>query len=145
MISASWQIQIDKPAEEIFDYVADLDHEPEWNPDVSNIVKETDGDIGLGTVYTEDFGRIGMCTSTIDVFDRPSHLGFDARNSKCDVIVRFQFVPAGEGSTAVGCDVDLTFKGAMKLLAPMMAGKVRKSIETERAPALKSAVEARTA
>ncbi len=33
----------------------------------------------------------------------------------------------------------------MKFLAPLMAGKVRKSIETERGPALKSAVEARAA
>ena len=142
MISASWQIEIGRPAEEIFDYIADLDHEPEWNPDASNIVKKTDGEIGLGTVYTEDFARIGMCTSTIDVFDRPSELGFDARNPKCDAVVRFHFAPSGEGSTAVSCDVDLTFKGAMKLFAPLMAGKIRKGIETERGPALKAAAEA---
>ena len=36
MISASWQIEIDKPPEEVFDFVADLSHEPEWNPDASS-------------------------------------------------------------------------------------------------------------
>jgi polyketide cyclase/dehydrase/lipid transport protein len=145
MISASWQIQIDKPPEQVFDYVADLDSEPEWNPDTSNIVKKTDGDVGLGTVFTEEFERIGTCTTTIDVFERPSNLGFDARNPKCDALVRFHFVAAAEDSTTVSCDVDLAFKGTMKFLAPLMAGKVRKSIETERGPALKRAVEARAA
>ncbi len=143
MISASWQIQIDKPADEVFDFVADLNYEPKWNPEATNIVKKTEGEVGLGTVYTEDFARIGMCTTTIDVFDRPADLGFDARNPKCDALVRFHFVPAGEGATTVSCNVDLTFKGTMKLIAPLMAGKVRKSIETERGPALKNAVEAR--
>ncbi len=76
----------------------------------------------------------GCAPRRIDVFDRPSDLGFDARNPKCDALVRFHFVPAGEGATTVSCDVDLTFKGAMKFVAPLMAGKVRKSIETERGP-----------
>jgi hypothetical protein len=52
LISASWQIEIVKPPEEVFDYIADLDHEPEWSPDSSNIAKKTDLAIGLGTVYT---------------------------------------------------------------------------------------------
>ena len=45
MIHASWQARIDRPVEEVFDYVADLANEPQWNPDASNVVRTTDGAI----------------------------------------------------------------------------------------------------
>jgi uncharacterized protein YndB with AHSA1/START domain len=39
VIRGSWTTEIPRPPEEVFDYVADLDNEPEWNPGVSNVVK----------------------------------------------------------------------------------------------------------
>jgi hypothetical protein len=141
VISASWQIEVARTPEDVFDFVSDLSNEPKFNPDASNIVKQSDGPIGLGTVYTEDFRRIGAYTTTIDRFERPSELGFDARNPKCDALVRFTFAPAGEGSTTVGCTVELTFKGAMKFMGGMMSGTIRKEIEEKRGPMLKAALE----
>ena len=82
MISVSWSIGIDRPPEAVFDFVSDLDNEPKFNPDASHIVKKSDGPIGLGTVWEEEFKRIGKYETTIDRFDRPSALGFDAKNPK---------------------------------------------------------------
>lgn len=79
MIRASWQIRVERPAGEIFDFVADLRNEPQFNPDASNIEQQTPGPVGLGTVWTEDFKRIGRYETTIDVYEPPSSLGFDAR------------------------------------------------------------------
>ena len=72
MIKATWSERIDRPQEDVFDYVADLDHEPEWNPDASNVVRTTPGEIGLGTVWEEDFRRVGHYVTTIDRFERRS-------------------------------------------------------------------------
>jgi len=141
MISASWSIEVARPPEEAFDFVSDLSNEPKFNPDASNVVKQSDGLIGLGTVYTEDVKRVGAFTTTIDRFERPRDLGFDARNPKCDALVRFSFAPAAEGSTTVGCTVELTFKGAMKFMGGMMSGTIRKEIEEKRGPMLKAALE----
>lgn len=140
MIDARWRIEIDRPPEQVFDFLADLDNEPSFVPDVSNVVKQTAGPIGIGTVYTEDFKRMGVFTTTIDQFERPSKLGFDARNSKSDVLVRFHLAPSPAG-TQVTCELTLTFKGFSKVMEPLMAGKIRKEIESTRGPMLKQALE----
>jgi hypothetical protein len=141
MISASWQIEIARKPEDVFDFVADLHNEPKFNPDASNIVKTSEEEIGLGTVYTEDFKRIGLYTTTIDQYERVAKLGFDARNPKCDASVRFRFEPAGESSTSVSCTVELTFKGVQKIFEPLLRGTIRKQIERNRGPMLKAALE----
>jgi hypothetical protein len=142
LIAASWKITVGRKPEEVFDFVADLNNEPAFNPDASNIVKTSAGEIGLGTVYTEDLRRIGTYTTTIDQYERPSKLGFDARNPKCDAIVRFRFEPSGE-ATSVSCSVQLTFKGLQRLFEPLLGGMIRKQIESNRGPMLKAALETR--
>jgi hypothetical protein len=141
MITASWNITIDRVPEDVFDFVADLDNEPQFNPDVSNIVKTSDGPIGLGTVYEEDFKRVGHYVTTIDVYERPAKLGFDARNRRTDAQVRFSLAPSGAGATDVSCTIELTIKGPMRLMEPLMTPMIRKQITTTRGPMLKQALE----
>jgi hypothetical protein len=128
VIAASWAVTIDRRPEDVFDFVADLHNEPRFNPDASNVVKTSDGNIGLGTIYAQDVKRVGSYTTTIDRFARPAMLGFDARNPKCDALVRFTFAPAGE-ATDVGCSIELTFKGFQRLFEPLLRGKIVDEIE----------------
>jgi hypothetical protein len=141
MIVAEWKITIQRPAEEVFDFVADLHNEPQFNPDASNIVQKSDGAIGLGTVFEEDFKRIGRYVTTIDLYQRPTQLGFDARNPRTDAAVRFEFAPTNPSATSVSCRVELTMKGLMRIVEPVMAPMIRKQIERTRGPMLKAALE----
>ena len=142
MIRASWSIVVDRPPDAVFDYVSDLRYEPQWNPAASNVVQRTPGEIGSGTMWEEDYARVGHYVTTIDRFDRPRELGFDARNPKTDALVRFHFAPRGESQTEVSCQVELTMKGAMRIAEPALAPLVRREIEKNRGPMLKRAVEA---
>jgi hypothetical protein len=87
VIRASWHVTIGRPAETVFDFVADLRNEPRFNPDASNISQETPRPVGLGTVWSEDFRRIGRYRTTIDQYERPTRRGFDARNPRTDALV----------------------------------------------------------
>ncbi|MGN6377895.1 MAG: SRPBCC family protein [Gaiellales bacterium] len=144
MISVAWQIRIERPPEDVFDFVADLRNEPQFNPDASDVTQETPGPIGLGTVYTETFRRVGRYRTTIDRYERPTELGFDARNPKADASVQFRFSPAGEGATDVSCTVELRMKGAMRLAERALAPTIRKQIEHTRGPMLKQALESQS-
>jgi uncharacterized protein YndB with AHSA1/START domain len=144
VIRATWTQQVERPPEEVFDYVADLDHEPEWNPDASNVVRTTPGEVGLGTVWEEDFRRVGHYVTTIDRYERPQELSFDARNPRTDARAGFSFAPHGDGATEVSCVIELTMKGVMRLLEPLVAGPIRKQIERSRGPLLKQALERRS-
>jgi Polyketide cyclase / dehydrase and lipid transport len=131
-----------RPPEVVFDFVADLENEPRFNPDASNVVQKTPGPIGLGTVFEEDFKRVGHYVTTVDRYERPTSLGFDARNSKVDARVRFEFASAdGGAATDVSCTLELTMKGLMRLGERAMAPAIRKEIEGTRGPMLKSALE----
>jgi hypothetical protein len=141
MIRVSWQIRIERPAEDVFDFVADLRNEPQFNPDASDIQQVTPGPIALGTVYTETFRRIGQLRTTIDRYERPAALGFDARNPKADANVQFAFASAGASATDVSCTVELRMKGAMRLMEKALAPTIRKQIEHSRGPMLKQALE----
>jgi uncharacterized protein YndB with AHSA1/START domain len=141
VIRASWSQQVERPQEQVFDYVADLDHEPEWNPDASNVVRTSPGEVGLGTVWEEDFRRVGHYVTTIDAYERPRLVAFDARNPRTDARVRFELSPAGERATKVTCTVELTMKGPMRVLEPLLAGSIRRQIERSRGPQLRQALE----
>jgi hypothetical protein len=138
MIRARWTIPIAKPASAVFDFVADLRNEPRFNPDASNIIQTTPGPIGLGTVFEEDFKGMGHYVTTIDRFDRPSALWFDARNPRTDARVRFLFHPTGDASCEVSCEIDLTMKGFMRVLEPLLSRMIRRQIEQSRGPMVKA-------
>jgi hypothetical protein len=48
-------IDIRSSREDVFDYCADLTHEPEWNPKAKRVEKVSSGPIGLGTRYEGEF------------------------------------------------------------------------------------------
>ncbi|HVS84857.1 MAG TPA: SRPBCC family protein [Gaiellaceae bacterium] len=132
MIRATWQTRIERPVEEVFDYVADLANEPQWNPDASNVVRVSPGPVGLGTVWEEEFRRVGHYVTTIDAYERPRLLSFDARNPRTDAHVRFEFASDGDGATRVSCAVELTMKGGMRVAEPLLRPMIRRQIERER-------------
>ena len=141
VIRASWRIRIERPVEEVFDYVTDLERESEWNPDASNAVRTSPGEIGLGTVWEQDFRRAGHVVSTIDGYERPRLVNFHAQSDASEARVRFDFAPAGDGATDLACGVELALKGRMRLLEPLLAGTLRRRLERERGPQLKRALE----
>ncbi|HKD94901.1 MAG TPA: SRPBCC family protein [Gaiellaceae bacterium] len=143
MIRAAWWTRIDRPREEVFDYIADLENEPKWNPDASNVVRTSaPGPVGLGTTWEEDFARVGHYITTIDTYERPSVLSFDAKNPRTDAHVRFDFAADGDDATGVSCVVELTMKGGMRLLEPLLASRIRKQIEQDRPASLSHAFDA---
>ena len=141
VITASWQIEIARPVGEVFDYVADLSNEPEWNPGASNVVQQTPGGVGVGTVFEEDFKGGGHYITKVDIYEPPSRVGFDARNPRTDVLVRFDFSARGTNATLVGCIMQLTMKGVFRLIEPLAGPLIRREIQHSRGPGLKAALE----
>jgi hypothetical protein len=140
MIRARGQIRIERPAEQVFDFLADLSNEPQFNPDASDIVNVTEDEIGLGTVYTETVKPLGFFEVRIHEYDRPRLLGFDARNSRADIRVVFRFTPV-DGATDMTAELDMEPKGAFRLMTPLLGPMVRRTLQKQRGPRIKRAVE----
>ena len=144
MIRAEGGVRVERPAEEASDFIADLSNEPAFNPAASDIVKQTDGPIGVGTVYTEHVKPLGRFETRIDVYERPTLLGFDATNPRADVRVRFHFEPDG-GATTIRAEIEFEPKGALRIATPLLRPMIMREYERKRAPKLKQAIESQPA
>jgi uncharacterized membrane protein len=78
MATITGSIEIDCPAEEVFDFVADQRNEPKYNPDLLQSTKVTDGPITVGTQFAAvhlSRGRSVDLTIEVTEFDRPRRFG----------------------------------------------------------------------
>jgi hypothetical protein len=141
VIRAAGEVSIDRPPEQAFDFVADLQNEPAFNPDASDIRKVTEGPVGLGTIYTERVKPLGPFEVRIDEYDRPRLLGFDARNPRAEIRVRFRF-DERDGGTLLRAEIEMAPKGALRLLEPVLRPMMRRMYERKRGPMIKRAIEA---
>ena len=141
MIRASGSFTVERPAEEAFDFVADLENEPTFNPDASNIVRTSADPIGLGTTYEEDVKPLGHFVVRIHEYERPTLLGFDATNRRADIRVLFRFRPRDASTTDVSAEIEMRPKGMLRLAEPLLRPMVRRMYERRRAPMLKRALE----
>lgn len=56
-------VEIDRPVEQVFAYLADGRHDPEFSPRVQEITKTPDGPTGVGTVFRSTVKDAGMKSS----------------------------------------------------------------------------------
>ena len=77
MPKVTGQIEIERPVEEVFDFVANERNEPRYNEEMLRCGKVTPGAIRVGTRYAAEMKtRFGVLPMTIEVigFERPHRL-----------------------------------------------------------------------
>jgi len=122
MVHLAGSIVIERPIEEVFDFVADERNEPKYNSALLRSEKVTDGPIGLGTKFSASHKQ-GRRALDMDIqltgYERPTRLASTTRMSMFDTEGELTFEPVRTGSTTLRWEWDLHFKGAAKLLAPV--------------------------
>jgi carbon monoxide dehydrogenase subunit G len=136
---------IDRPIEEVFDFLADGENDPKFSPRVLEIKKTTDGPPGVGTVYASTVKDAGMTTQRefkLTEFERPTKIRW-AEQSK-------NLVTASEGGydlSAAGDGTQLTVFNVLEghgfgiLLVGLALRSARKGAD-DFAHSIKAAVEA---
>jgi uncharacterized protein YndB with AHSA1/START domain len=118
------------PPEKVFDLVADLRNDTQWNSRVSHAELRSPEPIGLGS----RFGLVNGGTAydvTITGYDRPSRLVFEA-SGKPDLTIVYTFTPTGEG-TELGSEFDFRPRGALKVLLPLLGPVIRRDVPKQHA------------
>jgi uncharacterized protein YndB with AHSA1/START domain len=129
------EIVIRRPVEEVFDYVADERHEPNFNTRMSRVELLTPEPIGLGSRFGVEMTmmrRVFDMTVEFTAFERPRLLGSTSRSlprgGKGRPLLTagsLTFDPVPEG-TRMRWSWEVETPGAMKLLAPLVAGMGRR-------------------
>jgi len=130
MTHAENTVRIERPIEEVFDFLADGTNNARWRSAVVTIAK-TSGD-GVGEVYRQTLrgpgGRTVDGDYRVTAFERPTRLGFEVVAGPARPVGSYVLQADGPSSTSVTFTLDLQPRGAMKLMAPMIKGQMQKEV-----------------
>ncbi len=116
------QIVIERPPEQVFDFVADERNEPQYNPRMVRAEKLTPGPIGVGTKFNSvmtGMGRSSEMTIEFTEFDRPRRIAETTHLSNMDIGGVLLFEPVPEG-TRMKWIWNLDPRGFYRSLGPLV-------------------------
>jgi uncharacterized protein YndB with AHSA1/START domain len=130
--SATYDVLVKAPQQNVFDYVADVERHGEWasEPDHMQVSAEKAGPPAVGARYKAEGvlnGRVNPSVVTITELQPPNRLAFDAEDSNSVFRHEFIFSP-GDGGTKVRRNVTMT-KGPFyfPLVLAIFKGTVQKN------------------
>jgi uncharacterized protein YndB with AHSA1/START domain len=118
------------PPEQVFDTVADLRNETQWNSRVSSAELRSAEPVGLGSQFEIVNGGTPYQV-TITTYERPSRLVLEARGNP-DLTIAYAFVPSGDG-TQLDSDYDFRPRGFLKVLFLLLAPVIRRDVPKQQA------------
>lgn len=135
---------VDRPIQEVFDFLAAGVNDPQFSPRVLEIVQKTSGPPGVGTVFESTVKDAGMTSHRefeLTEFDPPRHIRWAERSSNNITAIEggYDLEPSGDGTKVTVFNV-LEGHGLGRILEPIAVRVARKD-----APAfalrIKSAIE----
>jgi len=139
-------IEIDRPIEEVFAFLADGENDPKFSPRVQQITKLTDGPTAVGTVYASTVKDAGMKSKRefrITEFEPSTKIRWTelSKNLVTADEGGYDLTPTPGGRTRVRIFNVLQGHGVGKLIVGLALGAARKDADAF-ADRIKTAVEA---
>jgi uncharacterized membrane protein len=123
MVRVEGEVVINRPVEEVFDFVADEHNEPRYNPRMRLVEQLTEGPIGPGTRFraeTVSMGRPVEMVIEFTGYQRPRQLVEAVHMASMDLHGGLTFDPVPDG-TRMRWSWELQPGGILKLMNPMVA------------------------
>jgi hypothetical protein len=117
--------RINCPPEDVFDTLADLRNDTQWNRRVSRAELLSPEPIGLGSRFAIVNGGTPYDV-TITTYDRPSRLVLEA-SGKPDLTIACALTRRGE-DTELESDFDFRPRGFLKVLFPLLGPVIRRDV-----------------
>ena len=127
MIEVEHALEIERPVEDVFDYLTDVARLPEWQGSVESV--ELEGELYEGARFREVRAFMGRrATSTLEVteYDRPRRFSLHVVEGPIKYAVEHALEDVG-GRTRI----DLVGRGDTGRVPRLMVGTVRRAIERQ--------------
>ena len=136
---------VDRPIEEVFAFLAAGTNDPKFSPRVLEMVQQTDGPVGVGTVFASTVKDGGVKTQRefeITAFEAPTKIRWTERTKNIVTVPEggYELAPEGTG-TRVTIFNELRGHGFGKLVVIIALREARKDADAF-ANRIKQAVEA---
>lgn len=132
MIKNEKSILIQRPIEEVFAYVGNLQNGPEWQPGLLEVRRTTQGPLGIGTQFTSVrklMGRKMESSVEFVAYEPNSKVTFKNTPGSMPMEASYLFESTVEG-TRLTTTIELQPGGFMSLAEPMIAASLRREMES---------------
>lgn len=124
MKSIESRIEIERPAEEVFAFVADQTNAPRWQDGLAEVRRVTDAPIGVGSehVFVRRFG--GRRIESRNRFTRfePGHfVEFEIPEGWISGRASYQVDPIASGACRLTSRMEFRIRGPFKFASPLLA------------------------
>ncbi len=134
---------VQRPIDEVFDYLADFTHTEEWDPGTVSTTRRS-GDGGLGTTYdnvSELLGRrVELVYSTV-THAAPRRVRFRGRQRWSTTLDDLALRDLGDGRTEIQYRADFSFGFPISLAAPFVVRPKLGDLADETVASLRRALE----
>jgi hypothetical protein len=129
MASFTNVVEIDRPAHEVFAFLADLENVPKWNYAITETMKTSPGEVGMGTTYeqTRSIPTPSRERLTITSFEPDRHLTVQGTLARYPARLQYT-VDEHDGTTRLTNTVDLELTGAARLLGTVAVARIRSAV-----------------
>ena len=125
MIETTTTMTLSHPPERAFDFLADFENEPAWNPECISVAKTSPGPAAAGATYVGRMRKIGDVQMTLETHEPHRRFVTSERSRMARGRFEFRLMPEGNG-TRVEVDARLTPRGPFRLLQPVMRRELAK-------------------
>ena len=131
---------VDRPATDAFQAIVDVESFPRWNPTTKRAKKLSPGETGEGTRFELTIRGFGRTIQELQGFERDRRVTLVPHIKALSGGHTFVLTPEGEERTRVDHALEMTPRGAWKVLGPIVAMVGRRNLE-QTAAALKNWLE----
>lgn len=111
----------EKPAQELFDFFADMTNAKSWDPSITKAVRLDDGPVGPGSRFEVTLGFMGrdlVLTYELTSYGPPGKVVLRAESGVFVSEDTITITPVGEGTVEVHYEASLSGKGVAVVLDP---------------------------
>lgn len=129
MIGFQNQVEINRPIEDVYSYLADLENVPEWNYAIERTVRTTPGPIRAGTEFrqTRTLPRRSEETIRLSRMDPPQMLEVSGTLGVFEARLVYALTRAESGTRLVN-EVQLTTTGPARIVARLAKTRIERAV-----------------
>jgi carbon monoxide dehydrogenase subunit G len=128
MITVRKEVVVDRPAEDVFDFLADVRNEERWNPNVVRIEHPFDGPLSVGDSFEGAYRRGGRMRFKLVRADKPRMLIFHGGGRQMTLAATIELERVGS-ATRVRMEAEIEPRGPLKLFTPLMRMPIQRQYE----------------